>query len=130
MKLSYTSEDLNRAKETNLVELARMLGYTPVKCGRCYSLKEMDSMRIYNEKTWYRWSGSGQKTGGTQIDFIIEYGNANNVPEAVHMLLDFQGIAPVNVVNKEPKKEETQEFVLPTKAHSYRIMYAYLMKQR
>lgn len=50
MKLSYTSEDLNRAKETNLVELARRLGYTPVKCGRCYSLKEMDSMRIYNEK--------------------------------------------------------------------------------
>lgn len=130
MKLSYTSEDLNRAKETNLVELARMLGYTPVKCGRCYSLKEMDSMRIYNEKTWYRWSGSGQKTGGTQIDFIIEYGNANNVPEAVQMLLDFQGIAPVNIVNKESKKEESQEFILPTKAHSYRIMYAYLMKQR
>lgn len=46
------------------------------------------------------------------------------------MLLDFQGIAPVNVVNKEPKKEEPQEFILPQKAHSYRIMYAYLMKQR
>lgn len=131
MRLNYTSEDMNRAKDTNLVELAKALGYTPVRCGRFYSLKEMDSIRLYNERTWYRWSGSGNKTGGTQIDFIMEYGNANNIPEAVHLLLNFQGISPVNITHSTMNDErETSHFTLPSKAHSYRIMYAYLMKQR
>lgn len=132
MSLNFSNEDLMRAKETNLVELARALGYTPFKCGGCYSLKEMDSIRIYNERTWYRWSGTGNKKGGTQIDFLIEFGKANDIPEAVHQLLNFQGIAPVNVAGSYSNNKEKENIILklPEKAHSYRILYAYLMKQR
>lgn len=130
-KLSYTEEDRNRALQTNLVEVARAMGYTPVRVGSKYSLKEMDSIRIYNERSWKRWSEKGTINAGSQIDFVMEFGNAQNVPEAIHQLLNFQGIDPViNVSNDEVKADEKKEMILPNKAESYRIAYAYLMKHR
>ena len=53
----FTEEELNIAKSVDLIEVARSLGYTPKKIGRFYTLKEMDSMRIYDRKNWFRFSG-------------------------------------------------------------------------
>ena len=56
--------------EIDLVSLAERLGYTPQRIGAGkHNLKEMDSLVIYNRKTWYRFSGKGNRTGGNQIIF-------------------------------------------------------------
>lgn len=53
---SFTEDELAIAKSVDLVEVARQLGYTPYRIGHYYSLKEMDSIRIYDRTNWFRWS--------------------------------------------------------------------------
>ena len=52
--------------------VAASLGYTVKKIGRYHTLKEMDSIRIYNRTNWFRWSREHEKgnNGGSQIDFL------------------------------------------------------------
>ena len=129
--MQYTQQDKANALETSLTHLASCMGYTPRKVGRCYTLVEMDSIRIYNDRTWYRWSNTGTRIGGTQIDFVLEFGNANSVPEAVHQLLNLQGISPEYKANRNTEyTSDRKEFKLPNRAESYRIAYAYLIKTR
>ncbi len=132
MALNYNNEQLEAAKSISLISLAQAMGYTVKRVGKYYTLLEMDSIRIYNDRTWYRWSGHGTKNGGSTIDFMLEFGNATDVPDAVHKLLDFGGVHSLDIREKEctqkPKLDKTM--VLPEKADSYRIAYAYLMKQR
>ena len=40
------------------MQVAESLGYTVKKVGKYHTLKEMDSIRIYNRSHWYRWSDS------------------------------------------------------------------------
>ena len=86
----FTEEELNIAKSVDLIEVARSLGYTPKKIGRFYTLKEMDSMRIYDRKNWFRFSGKCEsgRNGGSQIDFLREFAGLD-VKEAVFWLLEF-----------------------------------------
>lgn len=66
--------------------------YTVKKIGKYYTLKEMDSIRIYNRTNWYRWSRQSEKgsNGGSQIDFLRVFAGMD-VKEAVFWLLDFAG---------------------------------------
>ena len=129
--MQYTQQDKDNALQTSLTQVATYLGYTPRRIGKYYTLKEMDSLRIYNDRTWYRWSGTGTHVGGTQIDFLLEFGNANTVPEAVHQLLNLQGISPeYRACPNNDYASEKKEFMLPEPAQSYRIAYAYLIKTR
>lgn len=127
----YTKEEKLRALQVSLISLAASLGYTPVRQGAHYSLKEMDSLIIYNDRTWNRWSGKGSHTGGTQIDFLLEFGGIDNVPEAVQYLLEFNGeiIQDIYIENGE-RESANKEFKLPEKNSNFRRLYAYLMKTR
>ena len=49
------------ARGTDLPDLLTSLGYTVTRVGRYHSTKEMDSLRIKNRRTWYRYS---EQTGG------------------------------------------------------------------
>ncbi len=49
----YTEEELQIAKSVDLTAVARRLGYTVVRVGSMYTLKEMDSIRIYNRRVLY-----------------------------------------------------------------------------
>ena len=50
----FTEEELLIAKEVDLCDVAVSLGYTVKRVGSYHTLKEMDSMRIYNRRTWFR----------------------------------------------------------------------------
>lgn len=135
----YTREERDMAKETSLTALATQYGFTVMKLGKYHSLKEMDSIRIYNDRTYYRFSGVSEngRPGGSQIDFLMEFCGVSSVAEAVHTLLDFQGISNIRDMpemrrNFSPKPTimEEKEFILPEKADSYRRAYAYLIKTR
>ncbi len=132
---TFTREELELAKSVDLVEMAKHLGYTPKRIGRYYTLKEMDSIRIYDRSHWYRWSqrDSGGKNGGSQIDFLMAFAGLD-IKESVAWLLDFVGyrkgevIPTMTITYKEP--EEKKPFVLPTPSKSNHYLYQYLMKER
>ena len=58
---NFTEEELAIAKSVDLVAVAANLGYTPKRIGNYYTLKEMDSMRIYNRSHWCRFSRRYEK---------------------------------------------------------------------
>lgn len=57
----FTEEELRIAKSVDLIAVASYLGYTVKKIGQYYTLKEMDSIRIYNRSHWFRWSRKYEK---------------------------------------------------------------------
>ena len=132
--VGYTKEEREKALEVSLTSLAESLGYTPVRAGTHYSLKEIDSLIIYNDKSWNRWSGKGEINSGSQIDFLLEFGNVNSAVEAIKYLLDYQGFNSTEQINQKKmipsSLTERKEFVLPQKNDNYKRLYAYLMKTR
>ena len=138
----FTSQELELAKSVDLVAVAASLGYTPKKIGRDYTLKEMDSIRIYDRSHWYRWSRAGEKghDGGSQIDFLREFGGLD-IKDAVFWLLDFAGYQRVengreekkplfHVIRESHKEQEKRNFVLPVPNKDNRRVREYLYQKR
>lgn len=130
--MKFTQEEIEIAKQADLCEIASSMGFTVKRVGKCHTLKEMDSIRIYDRTHWYRWS---EKKGGSQIDFLKEFGNMDFV-EAVQWLLDFVGyrkgqevVKTIKIVEK-PKPEPKKTFVLPEYAGSNAYLYHYLEQER
>lgn len=84
MEGRFTEEELAIAKSVDLCAVAESLGYTVKRIGKYHTLKEMDSIRIYDRSHWYRWSRQFDKgnNGGSQIDFLRVFGGMS-VKEAV-----------------------------------------------
>jgi len=61
---------LEIARGTDLPDLLASLGYTVTRIGRYYSTKEMDSLRIKNRRTWFRYS---EGVGGDAITFLQRF---------------------------------------------------------
>lgn len=133
--MQYTKEEKSIALSISLTSLAISMGYTVIRKGRYHSLQEMDSVIIYNDRTWSRWSqilgGTGRK-GGTQIDFMLEFGGSETVVAAIKYLVEFSG----NIFNSkhsnitENKQTKVNEMVLPEKSSSIKNAYAYLLNTR
>ena len=125
MEGRFTEEELRIAKSVDLTAVASSLGYTVRKVGRYHTLKEMDSIRIYDRSHWYRWSRQYEKgsNGGSQIDFLRVFGGMS-VKDAVFWLLDFAGYRRIDDnsdVKKlrhqvEEKHYERKPFMLPVPA--------------
>lgn len=137
---SFTKEELSVAKSVDLTAVATYLGYSVRKVGRYYTLKEMDSIRIYDKSRWYRWSRQYDvgNNGGSQIDFLRVFCGME-VKEAVFWLLDFAGYK--RSINQNEKlelkhqvatrcKEEKKAFILPDEAADNSYLYHYLNKER
>ena len=128
----YSEEEIAMAKRADLTAVAAAMGYTPRRIGKYHTLKEMDSIRIYDRSHWYRWSS---ETGGSQIDFVMTFANMD-FKEAVEWLLDFIGYKKAEKtyekgkVVKEAKQQERKEFRLPDFAGNNKRLYQYLMNER
>ena len=138
--MRYTDDEIAIAKNVDLVQVAKDFGYTVKKRGRHHTIKEMDSIIIYNRRSWCRWSRRGQdrEAGGTQIDFLRVFAGLE-FADAVGWLLDFAGYRKnsdlsknVELKNIAPKEEkrERKEFVLPAPAKNNHYLYSYLMNER
>ena len=132
----FTERELALAKSVDLVAVAQRLGFTPKRIGSYYTLDEMDSVRIYNRKNWYRWSA---QVGGSQIDFLKEFAGMP-VKEAVFWLLDFAGYrrdskgTEISGLKHQAKEEAEAKsrspFVLPKQCRDNRMLYRYLEQER
>lgn len=135
----FTEEELAIAKSVDLTAVASSLGFTVKRMGRYHTLKEMDSVRIYNRSHWFRWSRQYEKgsNGGSQIDFLRVFAGME-VKEAVFWLLDFVGYRRVQEENKKlelkyqvgVEPEKTKDFVLPLPSRDNSYMYSYLGEER
>ena len=135
----FTDEELAIAKRVDLCAVAESLWYTVKRIGKYHTLKEMDSIRIYNRRHWYRWSRQFDKgnNGGSQIDFLRVFCGMS-VKEAVFWLLDFAGYRRIENPVKQPlvhqvsqkQAEERKPFVLPEPAGDNSYLISYLNQER
>ena len=135
----FTDEELAIAKSVDLTAVASSLGYTVKRIGNYHTLKEMDSIRIYNKSHWFRWSRQYEKgeNGGSQIDFLKVFAGME-VKEAVFWLLDFIGynraaeheVPRLEKYQMEQKQSERKPFILPVPAGSNDFLYSYLNNER
>lgn len=140
MEDRFSEEELLIAKSVDLTAVASSLGYTVQRVGKYHTLKEMDSIRIYDRSHWFRWSRQYEKgsNGGSQIDFLRVFCDMD-VKEAVFWLLDFVGYRRIPEAEKKtplkyqvqlPKKEEKKPFILPEPSPDNSYLYDYLNKDR
>ena len=78
IKRRFTDTEMQTARETDLPELLTHLGYQVKRIGRYYTTAEMDSLRIKDRRTWFRYS---QGIGGDAITFLQHFCN-QSFPEA------------------------------------------------
>lgn len=130
---NYTDEELTAAKSTDLRDLVQSFGFSLKRVGRFYQIDKKPWLMLFpSTNSWKNYHNDGYyRNGGSTIDFMLEFGDANNVVEAVHMINDVQN----NYVPREYDVQlydntQTKDFELPEKAESYRNLYAYLIKTR
>ena len=66
----FMEEEMRLTRETDLPELLSHLGYQVRRIGRYHTTAEMDSLRIKDRRTWFRYS---ENTGGNAIDFLRRF---------------------------------------------------------
>ena len=89
IKRRFTDTEMQIVRETDLLELLTHLGYQVKRIGRYHTTAEMDSLRIKDRRTWFRYS---QNTGGDAITLVQQF-CGKTFPEAVEYLLAFNGRA-------------------------------------
>lgn len=86
----FTDREMEIAKNTDLPDLLTHLGYQVKRIGSYHTTGEMDSLRIKNRRTWFRYS---QNVGGDAISFLQHFHN-KSFPEAVEYLLAYRHMEP------------------------------------
>ena len=112
-------------RNTDLPDLLISLGYQVKRIGRYYTTQEMDSIRIKDRRTWFRYS---EGIGGDAITFLQRFYN-KSFPEAVEYLLTWHGRArdspPASTPRQTKEKEEKVPFTLPPANVDHRRVFAY-----
>ena len=121
----FTDTEMQIARETDLPELLSHLGYQVKRVGRFHTTTEMDSLRIKDRRTWFRYS---QNTGGDAITFLQQFCE-KSFPEAVGYLLTFHGKARDAPIPQPKPISPKQEFSLPPRNADDRRVFAYLRKR-
>ena len=107
IKRRFTDTEMQIVRETDLLELLTHLGYQVKRIGRYHTTAEMDSLRIKDRRTWFRYS---QNTGGDAITLVQQFCD-KTFPEAVEYLLTFNGRARDSPAKAVPsvKRDEVQK---------------------
>lgn len=128
IKRRFTDTEMQIVGETDLPELLTHLGYQIKRIGRYHTTAEMDSLRIKDRRTWFRYS---QNTGGDAITLVQQF-CGKTFPEAVEYLLAFNGRArdsPAQVVSSIKQDTPPKPFALPPRNTDDRRVFAYLRKR-
>lgn len=121
----FTDTEMQIARETDLPELLSHLGYQVKRVGRFHTTAEMDSLRIKDRRTWFRYS---QNTGGDAITFLQQF-CGKSFPEAVEYLLTFHGKARDAPAPQPKSISQKQALSLPPRNADDRRVFAYLRKR-
>ena len=97
----FSDAEMQIVRETDLPELLTHLGYQVRQIGRYHTTAEMDSLRIKERRTWFRYS---QNIGGARD-------------------------SPVKTMPFEKRDEPPKAFTLPPRNEDDRRVFAYLRKR-
>ena len=123
----FTAEEMETARDTDLPDLLISLGYHVKKVGRYFTTREMDSIRIRDRRTWFRYS---ELRGGDAISFLERF-QGMSFTKAVEFLLDYHGGARVHrAPPPPPAPKEAVPFALPPPNQDNRRVTAYLNQTR
>lgn len=123
--------------EVSITDYARYMGFTLLKKGNYYTMKEHDSVMISPRKKKY-WQNSNPSDsvafgeGGSVIDFAMNFGGYSR-DEAIKQLISFGNIRFDNEPIQQTQKvdiPESVELKLPTTDDNTRNVFAYLIKTR
>lgn len=125
-------------KKIDIRDYARHLGYTVVRKGRYFSLKEHDSVRIDPDKNCF-WrnskpgSGGSLGLGGSVIDFDMEFAGTDK-KQALQRLEKYAGSLDPGWQDNKPPTVKTagtaKKLELPDPAPDMKRVFAYLVKTR
>lgn len=121
----FTEAELEEARNVDLPSLLTSLGYHVKRVGNCYTTQEMDSLRIWNRRHWYRYS---EGVGGDSITFLQHF-CGKSFPEAVRELIGEKSRSMALPRAPPMTKETKQPFVLPPAHSDQRRVFAYLRKR-
>ena len=128
------------AREIQITDYAQELGYTLVRKGRYYSLKEHDSVMIDPDKNYF-WRNSQPGTGHSigYGDTVIGFAQMFSGKTMKEIITDFSGRISEDATQRtyHPRPNELQrednknvELELPPKNENMKRVYAYLIKSR
>ena len=124
-KRSFTRDQLERAKQADLLSYLSGRYELERHGGRNYRMKEHESLVIFPDtNSWYWFS---RKEGGNILDFLTKY-EGKNLVDAVYELLG-ERFDPQKMFQKE-QAQENGPLALPGKADTNRHVFAYLTKTR
>lgn len=124
--------------DVSIIEYAQILGFTPVKVGKKYTLKEHNSVIIDPEENFF-WRNAYKGDPhwcGSIIDFVchFEYKKEDEAIRSLAALVrDSRAMQPTEQSMPETKKKKEKappQFSLPKPAKDNRAVYAYLTKTR
>ena len=124
----FTEAEMATVRDTDLPDLLISLGYQVKRIGRYYTTQEMDSIRIKDRRTWFRYS---EGIGGDAITFLQRF-CSKSFPEAVEYLLNYHGRTRDSPARPHPKamtEPEKIPFALPQANTDHRRVFAYLQKR-
>ncbi len=124
--------------EISIVDYAKEIGFTPIKKGKYYSLKEHDSVMIdLDKKCYWQNSVAGNRGAIGQGDSVIGFAMKFTGRSSAEVMKEFAERINTNVPTKKSfttkntfVTKEKPKFVLPEKADNMRRAYAYLIKSR
>ena len=98
------------ARSVDLVSIAERQGFTTKRVGNYYTLKEHDSIRIKNRRTWLRFSVPQGMEGhsGDTIEFLRQFCGMD-FRESVIYLLDEAGYGYVDKAFKSDTYRKKHE---------------------
>ena len=70
IEIASQTQKCRSPEKRDLPELLTHLGYQVRRIGRYHTTAEMDSLRIKDRRTWFRYS---QNTGGDAITFLQQF---------------------------------------------------------
>lgn len=128
------------AREIQITDYAQELGYTLVRKGRYYSLKEHDSVMIDPEKNYF-WRNSQPGTGRSigYGDTVIGFAQMFSGKTMKEIVTDFSGRISKDAASEtyhqnsselQKKEHENIKLEMPLKNENMRRVYAYLIKSR
>ena len=121
-------------QQVNITDYARYSGFTLVKKGKYYSLKEHDSVIIDPRKNCF-WQNSVAGTGGSigrggsVIDFAVHMNNLSAAAaiKELRAWVDYKNSKPVA---KQEIAKRNKTLNLPPKAGNMKRVFAYLIQTR
>lgn len=136
---------IDKIKEIPIVDHAEKMGFTVIRKGKYYSLKEHDSVMIDIQKNCF-WRNSSFSPGfkggaGSIIDFVMEFEGYNDAKSAIESIASEYGIERDNykkvvipkkerVVVESGPKREPGDLALPEKDSNTKAVYNYLLNTR